>query len=170
MHPSHIQVTERAELTGQIARALRYIAGGMGVVQAANKAQITVTPALWDFVNGPRYPKELRAACQWRLETKLLPLALAALERALQPDAPLKQQIDAAKIVMDRGGFAPRPYQEVSDGKAITDMSRSELHAFVAAADARLKEATDKLAELATPVNATETKLDIDQAIERLRR
>lgn len=153
--PYYLPAHKGAELSQSMLKALRSMAAGATAQSAARSSGIQLTDAFWEYHQSPRFVKDLAAACGHRIETFLVPLALAALERALQPTAPLRLQIDAAKIVADRGGFPARPAHERADGdKAVEQMTREELYAFVKAGEAKIAEAESKLAELAMPVDA----------------
>jgi hypothetical protein len=151
---------EKRELSLTLRKALRAMAGGMTAETAAHKYKIQVNPAFWDFIESRRFRQELNSMCEERIEITLVPLALAAIERALHKDAPIRAQIDAARIVLNRGGFPERPWRgDGPDVNVVENMSRDELHAFV-------KSAESKLADLAMQVNAPQTEGDVVQPID----
>jgi hypothetical protein len=69
------------------------------------------------------------------------------------PPSPLKLQLEAAKAILNRGGFAERPAQDTDSNKEVQDLSRDEL--FELAASIR-----SRLADIATPVNAEQKEDD----------
>lgn len=140
-------VAERASLSRSVRAALRYMAAGASASKAASRAKIDINGSWAHYVETQACANELRKECQFRLETKLVPLALCVLELAMKPGNPMKTRLESAKLILDRGGFAITHLKsvELGSGESIEAMSREELHAFVKSAEA-------KLAELATPV------------------
>lgn len=143
--------TERRILGESITKALRMMARGTKASDAARACEILVGPHFNDYILSRQFAKDLTEAGQWNLEVELVPLAFAALRRCVQETAPFKVQLDAAKAILNRGGF-PEQLARVDpvDGEAIEQMTREELHTFVKSAEA-------KLAELATQVDAAQT-------------
>lgn len=149
------------ELSEMMLKALRSMAAGATARNAARAAGLDLTPAYFAYLDSRRFEKDFAGICDRHFRVHLLPLAIAAITRALQPGAPLKIQLDSARIVFDRAGFpAMASRQDAPDDHAIEQMSREELHAFVKAAEA-------KLAEGASLVNATPMDGSSMQPIDR---
>lgn len=71
---------------------------------------------------------------------QLVPMALGVLETVMTSDkAPMGARVDAAKAILDRGGF---PAMRVPDGaggeRSLNELSADELRAFVARGEAEL--------------------------------
>ena len=138
---------ERA-LDGTIRRLLNIVVSeGRDTFAVARELQIEITPAFREFAASSRWGKEIYRGARHRFEVRHLPLALKVYEEAMQPEQPMKIRLEAAKHVKDSVGLAARPSVEEVGGVALEDMSREEIHAYV-------KAARDKLADLATPVDA----------------
>lgn len=86
------------------------------------------------------------------LETKLAPRAFRVLELILKDRrSGARVRVDAAKILLDRAGYAPRPMAVDSlDGRQLSDLSQAELKAIVGKLE-------DELADRATPVSAPDS-------------
>jgi hypothetical protein len=144
-------IPKNHELNDMMLKALRAMAAGATARNAARSSGLAMTPAYFAYLDSKRFEKDFAPVCDRHFRVHLLPLAIAAITRALQPDSPLKLQLDAARIVCDRAGLPAMASRQDFEGNEATidSMSRDELHAFVKSAEA-------KLAELATPVDATQ--------------
>lgn len=67
------------------------------------------------------------------LHGQLVPLAFQVIENILKnPEASERVRLDAARMVLDRGGFAPLKQQDSTSEREPEAMSTSELHALIA--------------------------------------
>ena len=83
--------------------------------------------------------------------------ALKVLDHVLSDtDASARVRVDAAKVVLDRAGFAPRTSQNLDSEskKDITDMSQAELEAFIRRGQEALDNASYPIVDI-TPTAAS---------------
>jgi hypothetical protein len=135
-----------------------WLAKGLGTDAAAHKAGLPSTAALYKYKRTKAFADDLREALRDRLGTELAPKAVKILDEIMSdPLVNPRVRVDAAKAILDRGGFtaAPPAPPALSD-EGLSTYSRAELMAIVAEGErkAAIEGATDAEVEVAFDIEA----------------
>lgn len=104
----------------------------------------------------PAIIEAIRGAMHSHLQTVSAPLALKTLESVVRNEKSGERiRVDAAKILLDRAGYAPKAQSDSDHApKQLADMSAEELRSFIGQHEAEIAKVEGELAARATPVNA----------------
>ncbi len=84
-----------------------WLAKGHGIEDAARRAGLPSSAALYRLKRTTAFADDLRAALRDRLGTELAPKAIKILEEIMSDaNVSARVRVDAAKAILDRGGFS----------------------------------------------------------------
>jgi phage terminase small subunit len=112
-------------------------------VRAAEVAGYAFSSAGADLARNPKIQRAIAEGIASRLLTEGAPIAYALLAEVVRDKAvSARVRVDAAKTILDRGGFVPPKAAEPGGmEKTVTEMSRDELRAFITIAENHLANA-----------------------------
>jgi hypothetical protein len=116
-----------------------HLAKGLGTEEAAKRAGLPSSARLYQFKRTKEFAAELREALNDHLSTEIAPRAFHLMDEIMRDTkANPRVRLDAAKALVDRAGYAPRPSGSDNPGeKDMASMTRAELERFIREADIR---------------------------------
>jgi hypothetical protein len=107
------------------------------------------------LARNPKIQRAIAEGIATRLLTEGAPIAYALLAEVVRDKAvSARVRVDAAKTILDRGGFVPPKAAEPGGmEKAVTEMSRDELRAFITIAEHKL---SSEAVDVTPPAEETE--------------
>lgn len=146
-----MQIIEYAGLTDKQSALVSALLDGLSISDAGARAGYSSAPAAYHASNTPSVQVALRTA-MLRQMAKDAPMAWKLIvDTARDETVDRKLRTQCANSILDRTGFVPPKAAEASAERALEDMTRDELVAFISQAHARRAAmATD----VSTPDNA----------------
>lgn len=155
---------KQAGLVAGIARGLDATTAALNVGYAqATSLQVSQTLKL------PHVRAALMDELTRVLQQEAAPLALSVLLKVTRDETTsARVRVDAAKILLDRAGFAPKPGGNQEIEKTLAEMSPAELRAFIDKQEADIAKAEAAIAEQLEPVNAPKEGLEVPNVADML--
>ena len=150
---------DRYGLTEKQASLISGICRGLDQMTAATVAGYAVSSAqqVSQTLRLPHVRAALNDELARVLQQEAAPLALSVLLKITKDETTgARVRVDAAKILLDRAGFAPRPGGASEVDKTLSEMSPAELRAFIDKQEQEIAKAEAAIADRLEPVNAPE--------------
>lgn len=152
-----LTVATRYGLTDKQNQLVMNIARGSDAVSAALLSGYATATALGvsQTLKLPHVRAALMDELGRVLQMEAAPLALSVLLKLTEDEGTsARVRVDAAKILLDRAGFAPKPGGNQEIEKTLAEMSPAELRAFIDKQEADIAKAEAAIADQLEPVNA----------------